>query len=141
MAACTSGASTSRDGDVSEQTGECEAEVPNLVVSLLDPLKSPTTSNLSRNRKVLCNPPSGKKRSSGSFAQKDPNVPPSARVKEFPNEELTVNSVGRLFCKACRETLSVKRSTLANHIKSVKHNECKKKLKTKQGKEIEISTA
>ena len=33
------------------------------------------------------------------------------------------------------------RSTLANHIKSVKHNECKKKLKTKQGKEIEISTA
>ena len=35
----------------------------------------------------------------------------------------------------------MKRSTLANHIKSVKHNECKKKLKTEQGKEIEISTA
>ena len=35
----------------------------------------------------------------------------------------------------------MKRSTLANHIKSVKHNECKKKLKTKQGKETEISTA
>ena len=35
----------------------------------------------------------------------------------------------------------MKRSTLVNHIKSVKHNECKKKLKTKQGKEIEISTA
>ena len=70
----------------------------------------------------------------------NPNVPPSARVKEFPNEEVTVNSVVRLF-KACRETHSVKRSTLANHIKSAKHNECKKKLKTKQGKEIEISTA
>ena len=121
---------------MSEQTGKCEAEVPNPVVSLLDRLKSPTTSNLPRKRKVLCNPPSGKKRSSGSFALKDPNVPPSARVKEFPNEELTVNSVGRLFCKACRETLSVKRSTLANHIKSAKHNKCKKKLKTKQGKEI-----
>ena len=31
----------------------------------------------------------------------------------------------------------MKRSTLDNHIKSVKRNECKKKLKTKQGKEIE----
>ena len=63
------------------ETGECEAEVPNPVLSLLDRLKSPTTSNLPRKRKVLCNPLSGKKRSSGSFAQKDPNVPPSARVR------------------------------------------------------------
>ena len=61
MAACTSGAFTSRDGDVSEQTGECEAEVPNPVLSLLDRLKSPTTSNLPRKRKVLCNPPQGKR--------------------------------------------------------------------------------
>ena len=81
MASCTSGASTSRDSDVSEQTGECKAEVPNQVVSVLDRLKSPTTSNLSRKRKVLCNPPSGKKRSSGGFALRDPNVPPSARIK------------------------------------------------------------
>ena len=86
-------------------------------------------------------PPQGTRYQVGSFALKDPNVPPSAMVKQFPNEQLTVNSVGRVFCKACRETLSVKRSTLANHIKSVKLNECQKKLKTKQVKEIEKSIA
>ena len=58
MAACTSGASTSRDGDVSEQTGECEAEVPNPVVSLLDQLKSPIYQGKGRSSAI---PPQGKR--------------------------------------------------------------------------------
>ena len=47
-------------------------------------------------------------------------------MSEFPNEELVVSDVGRLFCKACRETLCVKRSTISNHIKSTKHVESKR---------------
>lgn len=59
----------------------------NLKLLLLDRLKAPKKSDLSRKRKVLCKPPLGKKRSSGSRALKDPKVEPSKRVKEFPNEQ------------------------------------------------------
>ena len=99
------------------------------VVSLLDRLRAPTTSELSRKRKVLSNPPKGKKRSSGSCGLKTKvNVHPSVRVSEFPGEELSV-SMGKLFCKACREQLSVKQSSVKSHIKSVKHVNGKAKIK------------
>lgn len=53
----------------------------------------------------------------------------------------TVNHVGKLFCNACRETLSVKRSTLSNHIKSTKHLDGKENLKRKEAREVSIATA
>ena len=86
---------------------------------------------------MLCKPPKGKKRSSGSHGLKEPKVEPSKRVKDFPNEYF----LGRLSCKACRETLSVKRSTLINHIGSTKHEESKAKFYKRQAREVDIESA
>ena len=57
---------------------------------------------------------------------KEPKIKPLQRVSEFSHEKLIVSAVSRLFCKVCRETL--KRSTIFNHIKSIKHAESKLKL-------------
>ncbi len=64
MAECQPSESSS-DSDVPESR----------VVSLLDKLKSPEPSALSRKRKVLSNhPPLGKKRSTGTRGKNDPSV-------------------------------------------------------------------
>ena len=105
----------------------------------MDRLKAPKTSELSRKRKVLSNPPKGKKKSSGSSALKTRvNIHPTVRVNDFPGEELSV-SMGKLFCKACRETLSVKQSSVKSHIKSVKHVNSKAKLKVKISREQNLT--
>jgi len=105
-------------------------------------LKCPRPSELSRNRKVHCNPPppKGKKRSSGVRGLNDPHVPPSKTLSEFPNEQLVV-SAGRLFCRACREILSLKRSTVESHVKSAKHVESKKAVEQRQVREKDIAEA
>ena len=54
-------------------------------------------------------------------------VIPRKRVKEFPTEPFTV-SHGQLFCSACREQLSLKRSILKNHVESLKHRNTKDRL-------------
>ena len=64
---------------------------------------------------------------------------PSQRVSEFPNELVIVSAIGRLFCKACCKTLSVKRSTIVNHIKSSKHAESELNLGKKQSRELCIA--
>ena len=111
------------------------------VVSLLDKLKSPNSSLLGRNRKTLSNPPPiGKKRSTGIRGRNDPGVHPSKRVHEYPGEHLKVSG-GKLFCEACREILSVKSSTLANHMKSAKHLDGKKKIKEKESQQQSIADA
>ena len=76
-------------------TSDSESTISN-TVSLLDRLKCPCPSELSRNLKVHCNTPplKGKKQSSGGL--NDPHVPFSKRVSEFPKEKLVV-SAGRLF--------------------------------------------
>ena len=61
------------------------------------------------------------------------SVTPAQRVKEFPKEELKV-SAGKVFCNACREELSTKKSTIENHVGSSKHTAGKKKA-CKQGAE------
>ncbi len=55
-------------------------------------------------KKLKSNPPKGLKRGKGTVATK-PSIPPSTRVKEFPNENLSVVSK-KLFCQACREPVS-----------------------------------
>ena len=59
------------------------------------------------------------------------SVTPSSRVREFPVEHLRV-SAGVLFCGACREEVSLKRSIIANHIASTKHKQSKLKLVKKE---------
>ena len=66
-------------------------------------LRQPTSSDFARKRQVLKNPPPvGKRRARGHGAFDPISVTPSQRVKEFPNESLTVSNK-RLFCNACRE--------------------------------------
>ena len=54
-------------------------------------------------------------------------VTPRQQVKEFPTEPFTVCH-GQLFCSACREQLSLKRSILKNHVESQKHRNSKDRL-------------
>ncbi len=63
------------------------------------------------------NPPRGKKRSKGKVAAEPISVSPLQRVREFPNECLCV-VMKKLFCNACREHLSLKKSVLSKHLKS-----------------------
>ena len=130
----SSSASSSADPDVSVTIIEPQ------VISLMDKLKSPTPSILGRKRAVLSNPPTGKKRCSGSRNNDPKSVTPLSRVKEFKDETLTV-SAGCLFCMACRETLSLKRSIIQNHLKCTKHVESKKKKATKVCREKTIAEA
>ena len=120
----------------SSSDNEVERESEPVARNLLQRLKAPKKSDLCRKRKIQSLPPIGKKRASGL---KEPKVLPTQRVSEFPGEQLSV-SLGRLFCNACRETLSVKRSTVLNHIKSAKHEESKAKQK-RLGNDMNIVTA
>ena len=60
------------------------------------------------------------------------------KVREFAGENLSVLS-GKLFCNACWETLSVKKSVLIQHVKSVKHATGKERLASKQARERNIA--
>ena len=99
---------------------EQESHVSNselTVKSLLTVLKAPKQSELTRKRKVAVNPPTGKckcKKSQGSA-----NVKPLQRINEFPDQNLIISSE-KLFCSACREQLSLKKSIIKNHIRSAK---------------------
>lgn len=48
-------------------------------------------------------------------------------------------SHGHLFCSACREQLSLKRSIIKNHIQSSKHQKSKQRLESKEARERDIA--
>ena len=55
--------------------------------SLMDSLRTPTASELSRKRKIDCNkPPKGKKRSRGTCSSDPKFITPEQRVKQHPKE-------------------------------------------------------
>ena len=137
---CTLDSSTSCS---SSAAGSVTCSSGSSVNSLLSQLRRPTSSELSRKRVIDRNPPKGKKRSKGPNRRSDPkSVTPEQRLKNslYGNECLTV-SMGKLFCRACREELSVKSSVVNNHIKSNKHTAGKKRLGTRQKKDVEIVEA
>ena len=76
--------------------------------SLLDKLRTPKASKLTRKRKLHANCSVGERRRhlpGGSLS--DPkSVTPSQRVREFRTEQLTV-SAGKLFCTACRKEMVI----------------------------------
>ncbi len=143
----------------SPEPSSCEVDVPNLmreeitdislsssgpsssetvdVPNLLSRLKCPASSDLSRKRKLKSNPPKGLRSGKGSVAV-EPSIPPSTRVKEFPNEHLSVVS-RKLFCQACREPVSVKKSVLQQHIRSAKHGSSKKLLVSRKAQDKTIA--
>ena len=121
----SSGGTASEDSsDVASTSSNCSR----CVHSVLDRLRSPQRSEISRKRSVKTNPPAGKCQCKGRSASDPKGVEPRKRVQDFPNEMLKV-SAGVLFCEACREELGLKKSIVQNHIRSKKH---KKKREMKE---------
>ena len=109
--------------------------------SLLSRLRAPQPAEIGRKRSIHRNyPPKGKRPSKGRGNFDPKTVTPAQRVSEFRNECLCV-SAGKLFCQACREELSTKRSVLKYHISSKKHQDRKKKREQKEVREIDIAQA
>ena len=67
-------------------------------------------------------------------------VPLHERVRQFPDENLIVRE-GKLFCNACREILSTKKSVLKIHVSSKKHQDGKQKMKRSKLREQTIAEA
>ena len=61
-------------------------------------------------------------------------------MREFPGEHLTV-SMGKLFCNACREEVSLNSSSVKNHIHSAKHTEEKTRLSKRDASKKDIAVA
>ena len=87
------------------------------VISLLD---RPTSADLARMRQLKQNPPpKGVKRGKGKGKEKgDPkNISANEHVKTYPDEEFIVRN-NKLFCRAYKEVLALKKSSIEYHIKS-----------------------
>ena len=119
--------------------GKVSSPTPMSPISLLDKLHDLKLSDISRKRKVCTNPPPVGKRRSKRRCQCDPkSVTPSQRLREFSQKPFTT-SRGKLFCRACREDLSLKLSVMTNHIKSLKHNQGKENPKVNEACEKDIA--
>ena len=110
------------------------------VVSVLSRLKAPRASDLARKRKVAVNPPKGKRGCRGATAAEPKNITALQRVKEFLDQPLCVLN-RKLFCNACRQEMSLKMSSMRNHIRSTKHEESCRRLKSKEAREKSIADA
>ena len=62
------------------------------------------------------------------------------RLQSFPNEHLCIRR-GKLFCNACHELLSTKKSILEIHCKSKKHAQGKEKLVKSKKRDVTITEA
>ena len=59
------------------------------------------------------------------------------QVKSYPNEEFIVRS-SELFCRACKEVLALKKSSIEYYIKSQKHISGKRSLHWRVKKSLEF---
>ena len=86
-------------------------------LTILDVLKAPKLSDLTRKRSIDSNPPpKGKRLARGEGSSEPKTVTPSQRVKQFTRECLTT-SAGTLFCTACREELSLRKNIIVASVK------------------------
>lgn len=111
-------------------------------LSILEVLKSPVHTELTRKRKVDFNPPpEGKRKARGEGSTEPKTISPRQRVTEFPDECLIVTGRERkrLFCNACREELSLRRNIVSNHVASKKHISSKEKLAFREKRERDIA--
>ena len=76
---------------------------------------------------------------SSSPSSEPKGITPQQRVKQFPDENLV--SCKKLFCEACKKEVSLKCSSLRNHIKSDKHKSSREKLACKEAREKDIATS
>ena len=91
----TIGSETSSVAVSSSESGQTS------VVSLLTGLRLPTSSELSRKRKIKQNvPPTGLKKGKGRAAGNPKNISPGERVTTYSGEPFIVNPNKNLFCSA-----------------------------------------
>ena len=91
---------------------------------------------------MASNPPTGaKRRTSQTKGKSEPtSISPQERLKDFEDEPLTV-SCGKLFCSACREPISLKKSVIKLHVDSSKHKSYKVKLQNREARQRGIVEA
>lgn len=128
-----------------ESVGDTTPDMPSSsessdVRKFLTNFRAPKQSLLTRKRAIRRNVPSTRKRKTRPSCSTDPKVPPNQRVKEFPKEHFT-QSAGKLFCNACREEVSLKRSIIIKHIDSNKHKLGKEALSKREARERDIVQA
>jgi len=86
--------------------------------SILSKLKSPQLSDLARKRSVCTNPPpKGAKRSKGRNVADPKSISPSQCLKQYPEDNFKISG-NKLFCTACREPLSHKKSVIGRYIEA-----------------------
>ena len=127
-----------QESSLVDSDSSSDSEASRVVVSLLDRLKSPAQAEIGRSRKIIMNVPPRGKRVMGLLQQIPKEYHPSQRVKEFKDEKLTVSN-SKLFCSACREHLGLKRSVIANHVRSNKHTLSKAKILSKEKQQQDIA--
>ena len=76
-------------GESSSESSQSSNQDYNVVPILLSRLKAPTASNLARKRVISTNPAQSAKQSKATV-HNEPKISPTVRIKEFPNEFLTV---------------------------------------------------
>ena len=110
--------------------------------SLLDTLRQPAPSDLARKRRVAVNPPIGaKRRTSQAKVKSEPaRISPRQRLLEFKDEPFII-SCGKLFCSACREPVSLKKSVIKLHVDCSKHKSSTVKLQKKEAEQRDIVQA
>ena len=81
---------------------------------------------------------SGKNKTRGNCDAK--NITVHDRIQQYPGEQLSMKD-GKLFCLACREIVSTKKSIVITHLASKKHGNGKDKLKKSKLKDQTIMEA
>ena len=80
-------------GNVATSVSEPEEHPGLSPLSILDVLKAPTRTELTRKRKIDCNPPpKGKRRARGEGSSEPKTVSPRQRVDQFPDQCLAVTA-------------------------------------------------
>ena len=100
-----------------------------------------TSLKLSRKWVIDCDPLNGKKCCKGLNSSDPKSVIPQQHVKRYVNEWRLTVSIGKLFCVACREQLSLKCSVINHHVTSSKCSAGKARMKNKQWGETELVEA
>ena len=111
-AECTAGPSHESDQLGSEDMEGATFSTSNqpdsdTVPSLLQRLRSPIPSALSRKRSMKTNPPTGSKHGKGRCVADPKSVSVSDRVKAYPGENF-ISSNNKLFCSAFQEEIALK---------------------------------
>ena len=109
-------------------------------VSLLNVLKAPDMLELSCKRRIMRNPPTGKRKANSNSQINPKHIKPQQRVNEYSTEPFIVAS-GKLLCQGRREELPLKKvaSTITSSQVSTWHSLGKNKLEQKKVKDQDIA--